>query len=158
MDFWRLLTALGLVLAPLSARSLTIVFQGTVSSVGIEQHVVLLNHTVALFELGRKKSPDAGFAEHAAAALFDEQGAAGEIDAIVRVGRAEALPERTWGVAKHGTAVEFLAVAEERGQFCAVCHRVEIRERGARHNHNFYNWAVLCSCAASWRVTGPHWA
>ena len=83
----------------------------------VEQHVTIFDDAEALAHRGLEERADAGLEQHGASAvLAHEQRAAGEVDAILLVGRAPALPHRARRVAEHRPAVEPLRVAGDRMQ------------------------------------------
>ncbi|MNV86585.1 hypothetical protein D3C71_1806320 [compost metagenome] len=82
----------------------------------VEQYVALFLDAEALLEVRREEGADAGLDQDVASAVLDQQGAAAEVDAVLGVWRHPALPEGAGGVAEHGPAVEFLAVAEQGGE------------------------------------------
>src|SRR5690606_37081961 len=82
----------------------------------VEQHMAAFLYAIALLHLRAEEGADTGFDEDIAPRLLDQQGATAQVDAVVLVGGHPALPEYLGGIAEHGAAVEFLAVAGKAGE------------------------------------------
>ena len=83
----------------------------------IEEYVMTFDDAVALPQTRFEERADAGLEQDGLAIeVVDEQRAAGERDAVVRVGRDPFLPDRLRRVAEHRAAIELLRVAEDRPQ------------------------------------------
>ena len=87
----------------------------------VEQHMAVLLHAEALPQRRREEGADAGLEQDEAAAVVDQQAPAGEVDAVVLVGRRPPRPQRLRRVAEHRAPVELLPVAEHRPG--AAAHR-----------------------------------
>ncbi len=81
-----------------------------------EQHMVLFNNTVAFFQARFKKCANAGLKQHSLVTALTQSGgeqrAAGELQAVLVIGREPARPHQARGVAEHRAAVELLRIAE----------------------------------------------
>src|SRR5690606_4262023 len=81
----------------------------------VEQHMVLLDHAVAIAVPGLEERPYPGLEQHRPAVeRLHQQRAAGERYAVQLVRRRPAGPHRPRGVAEHRPAVELLGVAFDR--------------------------------------------
>ena len=75
----------------------------------IQQHVVGLDNTEALTQLGLEERADAGLQQDATAVVvLDQQCAACQRNAVLLVGCDPFRPHRLRHVAEHGAAVELL--------------------------------------------------
>ena len=84
----------------------------------IEQHMFVFDDTVAFFQFRFEERADTGLEQHGLAIeIVDQQGAAGQRDAVLLVGRDPIRPHGAWHVAKHGAAVETLGITENGPEF-----------------------------------------
>lgn len=83
---------------------------------GIQEHVPLLQNSKARAQLGLEESSHAGFNENLPLAVVDKKTATRKIDAPEFIRWAPILPKRARHVAKHGAAIEALAITRNRTQ------------------------------------------
>ena len=80
-----------------------------------DKSMVSLRHTKTIAKLWLEERPNARLEEHTTPVVeLDEESTASELDAVTRIRRGPALPERAGCVAVHGATVEALAVSVDR--------------------------------------------
>ena len=82
----------------------------------VEQYMAVFLNAEAVFLLRAEEGTDTGFHQDIAPLFLHQQGAAAEVDTVLLIRGHPALPKGLGGVAEHGAAVEFLAVAGQGGQ------------------------------------------
>ena len=84
----------------------------------IQQHVAVFLHAEACAQLRLEERADAGLEQHRLAVeRLRQQRAAGQLDAVLRIGRRPFFPHGARRVAEHRAAIEFLGIAQQRPEF-----------------------------------------